>query len=65
MRGISPGPGGELVDDVVACEDKFFGGDLACVAESRGVRYWGPAISESREGGVEDVHSEGNVKNDN
>lgn len=37
MRGISPGPGGKFVDDVVACKDKFFGSDLAGVAKRRGV----------------------------
>lgn len=31
--GVGPGPGGELVDEVVACEDEFFGGDLAGSAE--------------------------------
>lgn len=35
--GVGPGPSGEFVDEVVACEEEFFGGDLAGGAEGGGV----------------------------
>ncbi|KAF3068760.1 hypothetical protein CFAM422_007725 [Trichoderma lentiforme] len=44
--GVAPGPGRELVDEVVAGSDELFGGDLAGVAEGRGVRDGGVAIPQ-------------------
>ena len=35
--GAGPGPGGEFVDEVVSCEEEFFGGDLSGGAEGGGV----------------------------
>lgn len=45
-----PGPGGEFVDEVVACEHEFFGSDLAGVAEGGGVGDGGPFVAEDVEG---------------
>jgi len=56
VRGIGPGPGGEFVDEVVACGNEFFGGDLAGGAEGGGVGDGCPAVAEGVEGGVDDVH---------
>ena len=36
-RGIGPGPGGELVNEIVAGEHEFFGCHLARCAEGGGV----------------------------
>lgn len=54
--GVGPGPGGEFVDEVVAGEDEFFGGDLAGGAEGGGVGDGGPAVAEGVESGVDYVH---------
>lgn len=53
---IRPGPGREFVDEVVASEDKFFGCDLTSVSEGGGMRDRCPAVAESVEGRVNDVH---------
>lgn len=47
---VGPGPGGEFVDEVVACEDEFFGRHLARRAEGGGVGDGGPAVTEGVEG---------------
>lgn len=54
--GGSPGPGGKLVDEVVARQDELLWGDLTGCAEGGGMRYWSPAVPQGGEGGVEDVH---------
>ena len=54
-----PSPGGELVDEVVACKDEFFGGYLAGCAEGGGVGYWGPFVAEDVEGGADGLHGGG------
>lgn len=54
--GGSPGPGGKLVDEVVAGEDELLWSDLTGCAKGGGVGYWSPTVPEGREGGVEDVH---------
>ena len=56
MRGIGPGPGREFVDQVVACEDELFGGDLAGGAEGGGVRDGSPLVEKGVESGTNDVH---------
>ena len=43
---IAPGPGRELVDEVVSGGEELFWSDLAGLAESRGVRL--PAVYRSR-----------------
>ncbi len=55
--GVGPGPCGELVDEVVACEDELFGCHLTGVAEGGGVGNGRPAVAKGIEGGVDDVHS--------
>ena len=57
--GSRPGPGWEFVDEVVAGEDKFFGGDLASCTEGGGVGDGGEAVAEGVEGGVDDIHDGG------
>lgn len=52
-RGIGPGPGGELVNKIVAGKYEFFGCHLARCAEGGGVRDWGPAVAEGVEGGMD------------
>ena len=59
VRGRRPGPGGEFVDEVVACEEEFGGGDLPRGAEGGGVRDGRPFVAEGVEGRVEDVHGFG------
>lgn len=53
---VGPGPGREFVDEVVACEEEFFGGDLAGGAEGRGMRDGSEAVTEGVEGGVDEIH---------
>ncbi len=55
-RSIGPGPRGEFVDKVVAGVEEFLWGDLAGCAEGGGVSYWGPAVAEGVEGGMDKVH---------
>ena len=54
--GVSPGPGGKFVDEVVAGVEEFFGGDLAGGAEGGGMGDGGPAVAKGIEGGVDEVH---------
>jgi len=54
--GGRPGPGGEFVDEVVAREDEFFGGNLAGGAEGGGMGDGGPFVTEDVEGGADGLH---------
>lgn len=51
-----PGPGGEFVDEVVACKDEFLGGDLAGGTEGGSMRNGGPFVAENVEGGADGLH---------
>ena len=57
--GGRPGPGGELVDEVVAGEEEFVRGDLAGLAEGGGVGDGRPFVAEGGEFGVEGLHVDG------
>ena len=56
MGRVRPGPGGELIDEVVACKDKFFRSYLASGAEGGGMGDGGPTVSKSVERGVYEIH---------
>lgn len=56
VRRIRPGPGRELIYEVVARKDKFFGSYLASGAEGGGMGNGGPAVSKSVESGMYEIH---------
>ena len=56
---VTPGPSGEFVNEIVACEDELLRGDLASGAEGGGVGYWSPAVTERGKSGTNSIHVQG------
>ncbi len=58
-RGVSPGPCGKLVDEIVSREHKLVRCDLTRGSEGGGMGYGRPPVAEGGDGGVEDLHDGG------